>query len=75
VVRTLEPSGNFGAALAKLESKISIHGSLKKEFGAIYGFPSDESGTAIRCLMSWTRTSTKQTLCSCSVRAQHSCPI
>jgi hypothetical protein len=44
VVRVLEPSGDFSKALAKLESKIAIHGGLKKGFAAIYGFTSDEKG-------------------------------
>jgi AbiJ N-terminal domain 4 len=44
VVRVLEPSGDFSKALATLESKIAIHGALKKGFAAIYGFTSDEKG-------------------------------
>jgi hypothetical protein len=43
-VRVLEPSGDFSKALAKLESKIAIHGGLKRGFAAIYGFTSDEEG-------------------------------
>jgi hypothetical protein len=44
VVKVLEPSGDFKKALAKLESKVKIHGALKSGFAAIYGFTSDESG-------------------------------
>jgi hypothetical protein len=44
VVRLLESDGDFGKALAKLESKIAIHGALKRGFGNIYGFTSDEKG-------------------------------
>jgi hypothetical protein len=44
VVRVLEPDGDFGKALAKLEAKTSIHGAMKKGFLAIYGFSSDEQG-------------------------------
>jgi hypothetical protein len=40
----LEPSGEFGKALAKLEAKTNIHGALKKGFLAIYGFSSDQQG-------------------------------
>jgi hypothetical protein len=44
VVRILEPSGDFGKALAKLESKAKIHGALVAGFKSIYGFSSDEQG-------------------------------
>ena len=44
VVRVLEPSGDFGKALAKLESKAKIHGALVAGFKSIYGFSSDEQG-------------------------------
>lgn len=44
VARTLEPTGDFSKALAKLETKISIHPALKKGFTAIYGYTSDEGG-------------------------------
>jgi hypothetical protein len=44
VVTVLEPSGDFGKALARLEGKTRIHGALKKGFTSIYGFTSDESG-------------------------------
>jgi hypothetical protein len=43
-VRVLEPSGDFGKALSKLEQKTNIHGALKKGFLALYGFSSDEQG-------------------------------
>src|SRR4029077_11593980 len=41
VVIVLEPSGDFSKALAKLESKVKIHGALKRGFSSIYGFTSD----------------------------------
>jgi hypothetical protein len=44
VVRLLEPDGDFSKALAKLEAKAAVHGSLKKGFVAIYGFTSDAKG-------------------------------
>lgn len=44
VVGVLEPSGDFGKALAKLESKAKIHGALVAGFKSIYGFSSDEQG-------------------------------
>lgn len=44
VVRVLEPDGDFSKALAKLEAKTNIHGSLKRGFKNIYGFASDEQG-------------------------------
>jgi hypothetical protein len=44
VVRVLEPSGDFSKALAKLESKVKIHGALKRGFSSIYGFTSDQEG-------------------------------
>ncbi|MBZ9718541.1 hypothetical protein LB519_11830 [Mesorhizobium sp. AD1-1] len=34
----------LGPALTKLEESAAIHGALKKGFGAIYGFSSDEKG-------------------------------
>ena len=44
VVIVLEPSGDFSKALAKLESKVKIHGALKRGFSSIYGFTSDQEG-------------------------------
>jgi hypothetical protein len=44
IVRVLEPSGDFGKALAKLEPKAKIHGALVAGFKSIYGFSSDEQG-------------------------------
>jgi hypothetical protein len=44
VVRILEPDGEFSRALAKLESKATIHGAMKIGFKALYGFTSDENG-------------------------------
>ncbi len=44
VVRVLEPSGDFGKALAKLEAKVKIHGALVSGFKSVYGFSSDEQG-------------------------------
>jgi hypothetical protein len=44
VVRVLEPDGDFAKALAKLEAKTKIHGSLKQGFIKIYGFTSDQQG-------------------------------
>jgi hypothetical protein len=44
VARVLEPTGDFSKALAKLETKIAIHGALKRGFTAIYGYTSDEGG-------------------------------
>jgi hypothetical protein len=32
VVRVLEPDGDFGKALSKLEKKVNIHGGLKAGF-------------------------------------------
>jgi hypothetical protein len=40
----LEPSGDFAKALAKLEASVGIHGAMKKGFGALYGYSSDEKG-------------------------------
>jgi AbiJ N-terminal domain 4 len=42
VVRILEPDGNFGRALSKLENKAEIHSGLKTGFKSIYGFTSDQ---------------------------------
>jgi hypothetical protein len=44
VARTLAPSGQLSEALAKLEKSSIIHGALKKGFGSIYGYTSDEQG-------------------------------
>ena len=44
IVRVLEPSGDFGKALAKLEAKVRVHGALVSGFKSIYGFSSDEQG-------------------------------
>jgi hypothetical protein len=44
VARVLEPSGEFSKALAKLETRISIHAALKKGFSSLYGYTSDEGG-------------------------------
>jgi hypothetical protein len=44
VVGVLEPSGDFGKALAKLEAKAKIHGALVSGFKSVYGFSSDEQG-------------------------------
>jgi hypothetical protein len=44
IVRVLEPDGDFGKALAKLEAKTNIHGALKQGFTKIYAFTSDEQG-------------------------------
>jgi hypothetical protein len=44
VARVLEPSGEFSKALAKLETRISIHPALKRGFTALYGYTSDEGG-------------------------------
>jgi hypothetical protein len=44
VVRVLEPDGNFSRALAKLGSKVEIHGAMRAGFESLYGFASDESG-------------------------------
>jgi hypothetical protein len=44
IVRVLEPSGDFGKALAKLEAKVKIHGALVSGFKSVYGFSSDEQG-------------------------------
>jgi hypothetical protein len=43
-VKVLEPTGDFSKALAKLESKVKMHGALKSGFSSIYGFTSDEKG-------------------------------
>ena len=43
--RTLAPGANaLEPALRKLEETAAIHAALKKGFGAIYGFTSDEKG-------------------------------
>jgi hypothetical protein len=47
VVRVLEPHGDFSKALARLESKVRIHGALKSGFTSIYGFTSDEKARSI----------------------------
>lgn len=39
-----QPKATLGGALSKIDSKVPIHGSLKKGFGAIYGYTSDEDG-------------------------------
>jgi hypothetical protein len=44
VVRILEPDGDFGRALSKLENRAEIHGGLKAGFKSIYGFTSDQNG-------------------------------
>lgn len=45
VVRILEPNANtLSPALAKLETKVGIHGALKAGFSNLYGFTSDEEG-------------------------------
>src|SRR5262249_33769768 len=44
VAEMLEPSGEFSKAMAKLESKTSIHGALKRGFTSIYGYTSNEQG-------------------------------
>jgi hypothetical protein len=44
VARTLAPSGALSEALARLERSSGIHGGLKKGFGAIYGYSSDQQG-------------------------------
>ena len=44
VARVLEPTGDFSKALVRLEGSAKIHGALKKGFGSIYGFTSDEKG-------------------------------
>jgi hypothetical protein len=44
VTRVLEPAGDFGKALARLETKVKIHGGMKAGFRSLYGFTSDEKG-------------------------------
>jgi len=44
VARTLAPSGQLSEALAKLEKSSVIHGALRRGFGSIYGYTSDEQG-------------------------------
>lgn len=44
VARILAPTDKLSDALGRLESSLSIHGSLKRGFAAIYGYTSDEKG-------------------------------
>lgn len=44
VAEVLEPSGQFSTAVAKLETKVKIHGALKRGFTALYGYTSDQEG-------------------------------
>lgn len=44
VVRVLTGEGAFSKAIAVLEERWSIHGSLKAAFGNLYGYTSDEPG-------------------------------
>ncbi len=44
VARTLAPSGQLSEALTKLETSLVIHPALRKGFGSIYGYTSDEKG-------------------------------
>lgn len=44
VARTLESSGKFSEALARLSNKTEIHGSMKAGFQKLYGYTSDENG-------------------------------
>jgi hypothetical protein len=44
VVRVLEPGGDFGKALAKLDAKVGIHGAMRAGFASLYGSTSDEKG-------------------------------
>jgi hypothetical protein len=43
----LAPGGTLGPALAELESRGTLHGGLKKAFGALYGYTSDKE-TGVR---------------------------
>jgi hypothetical protein len=44
VAKSLESTGDFSKALAKLESSARIHGALKAGFASIYGYTSDNPG-------------------------------
>lgn len=44
VARTLEPTGELGKALAKLEASVKLHGGMKAGFSALYGYTSDSGG-------------------------------
>jgi hypothetical protein len=45
VGRTLDPNANvLSKALARLEQKIAIHPAMKKGFGSLYDYTSDEKG-------------------------------
>jgi hypothetical protein len=44
VARVITNEKTFGAALAALEKRWNIHNALKRGFGAIYGYTSDEDG-------------------------------
>ncbi|MCK1418908.1 hypothetical protein IVB55_39475 [Bradyrhizobium sp. CW4] len=45
VCRTLDPSADvLSKAVAKLEQKIAIHPAMKKGFGSLYAYTSDEGG-------------------------------
>jgi hypothetical protein len=41
---SLEPCGALNGALARLENPAKIHPALKRGFGNLYGYTSDESG-------------------------------
>jgi hypothetical protein len=44
VARMLAPSAKLSEALAVLEAKANMHGSMRKAFAALYGYASDEQG-------------------------------
>ncbi|WP_297837125.1 AbiJ-NTD4 domain-containing protein [uncultured Roseibium sp.] len=44
VVRTLEDTGKFSTALARLSQKTKIHASMLEGFKKLYGYTSDENG-------------------------------
>lgn len=44
VARTLEPTAKLSKALARLESSIRLHPSMKQGFASLYGYTSDEEG-------------------------------
>jgi hypothetical protein len=45
VARALEPEAQkLGPALSKLEKSVRVHPALRKGFGSLYGFTSDEKG-------------------------------
>jgi len=56
VAEVLEPSGDFSAAIAKLESSVKIHGAMKKGFKNLYGYTSNESGISTTEPPTWTNT-------------------